>query len=67
MTEAPSRASTKTENLNHLAFLQKNKIDLTSEFSQHISKYQNSEYEVHQSSPIDEKKPRFQIYITSDC
>jgi hypothetical protein len=31
---------------------------LTPEFALEISKFQNSEYEVHQSSPIDEGKPK---------
>jgi hypothetical protein len=44
--------------LNHLGFLQKFKTVLncfwTLDFSQEISKFQNSEYELHQSRPNDE-------------
>jgi hypothetical protein len=40
------------QNLNHQGYLQKRFF--TPEFSQEISKFQNSEYEVHQSSRTDE-------------
>jgi hypothetical protein len=46
------------QNLSHLAF-KKKKIEtdfkfFDSEFTLEITKFQNSEYEVHQSSPTDE-------------